>query len=132
MIYFLVDWSIIADDIAENCGTIAETCNLSGYFQSIYGKDTENWALKIANGIRGPEGHWMIFDKNALWDAGNRHEQVLKPRKISDMHTLLNHRAHYESPDGKFYIVTFCENAYLRDEMSMYNNWGCSLDENMK
>jgi hypothetical protein len=127
MIYHIVEWSEIADDIADKCGTIAETCNLSNYFKSEYGSDTEGWALKIANGMHAPEGIWMVFDKNALWDAGNVHPQVLKPYKVEDMHTDLRHDAHYESPGGKFFLVTFCESVFLRDEMSLYNNWGCNL-----
>ncbi|MBX3035691.1 MAG: hypothetical protein KF758_02150 [Anaerolineales bacterium] len=135
MMYFLVEWSgIVKFSIEPNCAKIAETCNLPAYFQSIYGTSTESWALKIANGIRNPESTWTVFDKNALWDAANIDPQAIKIEKANEMHTEKNHKAHYEWPPenipGKLFIATFCESVFLRDEMALYNNWGCELPPN--
>lgn len=132
MIYYLVEWSQIAQDIEEFCARNVKSCPLDSYFQSIYGTSAETWALKIANGIHNPQPAWRIFDKYALWDAGNRHEQVLKPHKIDLMHSELKHKAHYESPDGLFFITTYCETEYLKDAMDRFNNWGCVLEQNFK
>jgi len=129
-IYFLVEWSQPAKQIEEFCARNVESCPLSDYFQSIYGPDAEIWALNIANGIHNPLPAWKNFDKNALYDAGNRDEQVMKPRKIDMMHNDLKHKAHYESPDGLFFLTTYCETEYLRDAMDRFNAWGCKLEQN--
>ena len=128
LVYFVYEWSQPARQIANNCRDV-ESCNLSANFQSIYGLEAENWALRISQGIQNPLPAWRNFDKNALYDAGNLHPQVIRPEKVAEMHQM-KHKAHYESPDGLFYITTFCESVFLRDSMNLFNAWGCTLPPN--
>ena len=123
LLYFIASWSQTARGIADGCSA---SCNLLSHFTYDY-PQSATWALNIAKGIKNPLPSWRQFDKDALWDAGNPHEQVIKQNQIDDMHSIYQHNAHFESWDGKFFLTTYCETLFLHDAMGSFNGEGCVL-----
>jgi len=124
MLYFMASWSQTAMNKIEAC---RQSCDISHEFPATYGLATIDWAWKIAQGIKNPQPAWKIFDKNALWDAGNPNDQVIRKDKLKDMHSIYHHNAHYESSDDQFVLTTYCETLFLHGAMTSFNAEGCSL-----
>lgn len=81
--------------------------------------------------MHSPEEQWKVFDKDAPYDAGNIDPQVIKEKQVEAMHDI-PHFALYEYPkgsneNGTFFITSFCETVFLRDEMQTFNAYGCKL-----
>ena len=124
LIYFMASWSETARNKIDACKT---DCDILQQFPNEYGQATINWAWSIAHGIKNPQPTWKIFDKDALWDAGNKDDQVIKDAKIGEMYTKYHHNAHYVSEDGIFFLTTYCETLFLHDNMTSFNAEGCTL-----
>jgi hypothetical protein len=131
-----VEWSQVGKGIQDdwNEGKRIETI-FNPVHYLIYSSSTPDWAWEIANAIHSPKAEWQRFDKYAPYDAGNVDAQTIKSDKVDDMHKILGHYALYENPpgsseNGTLFLTSFCESAYLRDEMTTYNDNGCALNNN--
>ena len=127
MLYFIASWSEVARDIADQC---VNGCDLFENFKKENFEQSIPWALKVAKGIKNPLPSWKIFDKNAPWDAANEHPNVIKGYKVDEMHNKYQHWALHEYDN--FYITTYCETFFLRDDMSTFTNESCILLPNKK
>ena len=128
MLYFIASWSEVARRIAGNC---TNGCTVLEEFPAMYQK-SHDWALKVAQGIKNPLPSWRIFDRDALWDAGNVHPNVIKLSKVIEMHDKYHHDAYYDGgeEEGAFFITTYCETLFLHGNMSAFNGEGCTLPPN--